>query len=57
MKFQESGKFGEGFVRYLHGNMSSEEAMSKAAEIETSEMFDNDMLVTAIEFMFYSNNI
>jgi len=37
--------------------MSRVEAISKATEIEASKMFDNDMVITSIEFMFFSSNI
>ena len=57
MKYQtDAGKFGEGFVWYLHGNMTRDKALEIANKIEEAQMFDNDMKVTCIEFMFYSNN-
>jgi len=53
----EAGKFGAGFVWYLPGNMSKTESIEELKKFRNTGIFDNEMLLTSAEFMFYNNNI
>ena len=52
----DNGKFGQGFVWYLNGNMSKSEATIECDKFAESGFLDNEMLMTSVEFMFYDNN-
>ena len=54
---KDAGKWGEGFVWYLGGDMSVTEAAEEITKLRESKFLENGMLMTSVEFMFYSNNV